>query len=227
MTNLTKRQKEIALVILSSLFFIVLAAYAYFMVYAPVKGENEQVKLMLSNEREVMVALRKQEAASGQVDTVSSQPLQRKVPVKPLEDAVLLQIGRAEIKSGSAVQDIQFTKGEFVIQNPPEQVGNVQQLLTEVSLEADSYLEVENFIDEIERMERIFIVDSINFIAPEEIQEQSEADEPMQMTVAFSAFYRPDLVDLQHEAPKTDAPAPEGKNDPTPYNNGTEVGDLE
>ena len=77
------------------------------------------------------------------------------------------------------------------------------------------------------RMERIFIVDSINFIAPEEIQEQSEADEPMQMTVAFSAFYRPDLVDLQHEAPKTDAPAPEGKNDPTPYNNGTEVGDLE
>ena len=120
------------------------------MVYAPVKGENEQVKLMLSNEREVMVALRKQEAASGQVDTISSQPLQRKVPVKPLEDAVLLQIGQAEIKSGSAVQDIQFTKGEFVIQNPPEQVGNVQQLLTEVSLEADSYLEVENFIDEIE-----------------------------------------------------------------------------
>ena len=39
MTNLTKRQKEIALVILSSLFFIVLAAYAYFMVYAPVKGK--------------------------------------------------------------------------------------------------------------------------------------------------------------------------------------------
>ena len=77
-----------------------------------------------------------------------------------------------------------------------------QQLLTEVSLEADSYLEVENFIDEIERMERIFIVDSINFIAPEETQEQSEADESMQMTVAFSAFYRPDLVDLQHEAPR-------------------------
>src|SRR3954447_941696 len=99
MTNLTKHQKEIALVILSSLFFIVLAAYAYIMVYAPAKGENEQVKLMLSNEREVMYALRKQEAASGQVETVSSQPLQRKVPVKPLEDAVLLQIGQAEIKS--------------------------------------------------------------------------------------------------------------------------------
>ena len=166
---------------------------------------------MLSNEREVVVALRKQAAVSGQTDTVSSQPLQRKVPVKPLEEAVLLQISQAEIKSGSIVQDIRFSPGEFIIQNPPEDVGNVQQLLTEVYLEADTYLEVEQFIDEIEQMERIYIVDSIQFTAPEEIRDDSTVDEPMHMTVAFSAFYRPDLVDLQHEAPKTDAPAPDGK----------------
>ena len=44
------------------------------------------------------------------------------------------------------------------------------------------------------------------------------------MTVAFSAFYRPDLVGLQHEAPKIDAPPPGEKIDPTPFNDGVEVG---
>ena len=39
-----------------------------------------------------------------------------------------------------------------------------------------------------------------------EIRDQQLDDELIEMTVAFSAFYRPDLVDLQHEAPKIDAP---------------------
>ena len=113
MTNLTKRQKETALVILSVLLFISLAAYSYFILYVPVKETNEQMKLTTSNERDVLFALRKQSAAKGQTDTTSSQPLQRKVPSMPLEDAVLLQIGKAETKSGSMVQDITFRKGNL------------------------------------------------------------------------------------------------------------------
>lgn len=224
MTNLTKRQKEMVLVFLSSVFFLSLSSYTYFNLYAPVKEENEQMKQMVSNEREVLFALRKQQAASSPTDTVSSQSLQRKLPVKPLEEAVLLEITKAEIKSGSVVHDIQFTQEEFVLPNASEQVGQVQRLLTEVYLEAESYLEVEQFIDEMEQMERIFIVDSIQFTAPEELRDDSASDEPMQMTITFSAFYRSDLVDLQHEVPKIDAPASEGKYDPTPFNEGTNRG---
>ena len=218
MTSLTKRQKEMFLVFLSSIFFLALLAYAYFNMYAPAKAENEQLKQMLSNEREVLFALRKQQAFSDQTDTTSSQSLQRKLPVKPLEEAVLLEITKAEIKSGSVVQDIQFSKEEFVIQHAPEQVGQVHRLLTEVNLEAKTYLEVEQFIDEIEQMERIFIVDSINFTVPEEIRDDSVNEQSMQMTISFSAFYRPELIDLQHELPKIDAPPSDGKYDPTPFN---------
>ena len=172
MTNLTKRQKETALVVLSVLLFLSLAAYSYFIVYVPAKETNEQMKLTTSNERDVLFALLKQSAAKGQTDTASSQPLQRKVPSMPLEDAVVLQIGKAEIKSGASVQDITFTQGEFLIENPPEMVENVNQLLTEVVLQSDSYIGIEKFVDEIEKMERIFIIDSINFNVPEEIRDQ-------------------------------------------------------
>ncbi len=166
-TNLTKRQKETALVVLSVLLFISLAAYSYFIVYAPAKETNEQMKLTTSNERDVLFALLKQSASKGQTDTTSSQPLQRKVPSMPLEDAVLLQIGKAEIKSGAIVQDITFSQGEFIIENPPENVENVNQLLTEVVLQSDSYTGIEKFVDEIEKMERIFIIDSISINMPQ------------------------------------------------------------
>ena len=125
MTNLTKHQKEIALVLLSSLFFIVLAAYAYFMVYAPVKAENEQVKLILSNEREVMVALRKQGAASGTVDTSARGQCSVKCRSSRWKMRSFFKLDKRKSNRGVPVQDIQFSQGEFVIQNPPEQVGNV------------------------------------------------------------------------------------------------------
>ncbi|MCG7336983.1 pilus assembly protein PilO [Sporosarcina sp. ACRSM] len=224
MTSLTKRQKEMILIFLSSIFFLALSAYTYFNVYAPVKEQNEQVKNMLSSEREVLFALRKQQAASGQTDTSSSQSLQRKVPVKPLEEAVLLEITKAEIKSESAVHDIRFTPEEFVPTNASEQVERAHRLSTEVHLEADSYLEVERFIEEIEQMDRILIVDAIHFTAPEEVRDESTNEDSMQMTITFSAFYRPDLVDLQREVPKIDAPPSEGKYDPTPFNEGIKRG---
>lgn len=224
MTSLTKRQKEMILVFLSSVFFLALSAYTYFNLYAPVKEQNGQMKQMMSNEREVLLALRKQQAASDKTDTASSQPLQRKLPVKPLEEAVLLEISKAEIKSGSAVHDIRFTQEEFVLPNAPDQVEYVHRLSTEVYIEADSYLEVERFIEEIERMDRIFIVDAIRFTAPEEIRNDSTNEDSMEMTITFSAFYRPDLVDLQHEVPKIDAPPSEGKYDPTPFNEGIKRG---
>jgi type IV pilus assembly protein PilO len=227
MTNLTKRQKEMALVVLSVILFLSLGAYSYFLVYTPAKDTNDQVKLTTSNERDVLFALQKQSASKGQTDTASSQPLQRKVPTKPLEDAVVLEIGKAEIKSGTTVQGITFTQGEFVIENPPELVENVSQLLTEVVLQSDSYIGIEKFVDEIEKMDRIFIIDSINFNVPEEIREEELEKDFIEMTVTFSAFYRPDLIDLHIEAPKTNAPPPSEKIDPTPYNDGTKVGEAE
>lgn len=228
MSSWSKRQKEGALLFLAIVFLVVLSLYSYFILYSPAKTENEQMKQAIANERDVLYALRKQ--AAGQAIANESQggshPLQKKVPVKPLEEAVLLQIEKAEVKSGSFVQDVTFTYSDYVIQNPPEHVENVNRLLTEVYLEAASYLDVQKFIDEIEKMERIYVVESITIETPEEVREQTEEQEPMQMTIAFNAFYRPDLIELESEAPKTDAPLPAEKIDPTPFNTGVGQGET-
>ncbi|MFS0575366.1 pilus assembly protein PilO [Sporosarcina sp. 179-K 3D1 HS] len=222
MSSWSKRQKEGGLLFLAIVFLIALCTYSYFLIYAPAKTANEQMKQAIANERDVLFALRKQAAGQAISNETAggTQPLQRKVPVKPLEEAVLLQIERAEIKSGSFVHDVTFTNSDYVIENPPEHVEHVNRLLTEVYLEAASYLDVQRFIDEIEKMERIYVIESITIDAPEELREMEAEQEPMKMTVAFNAFYRGDLIELAPEAPKTDAPLPAEKVDPTPFNNG-------
>ena len=209
---------------LSIVFLIALCLYSYFLIYAPVKEANDQMKQTIANERDVLFALRKQAAGQALSNETSgtSQPLQRKVPVKPLEEAVLLQVEKAEVKSGSFVLDVTFTHSDYVIENPPEHVENVSRLLTEEYLEAVSYLDVQKFIDEIEKMERVYVIESIMIDVPEELRDMESEVEPMQMTIAFNAFYRGDLIELEPEAPKTDAPLPADKADPTPYNSGVD-----
>ena len=227
MMKLSKKQKESALLILSIVLFLALGTYSYFNLYSPVKVTHEQLKVESANERDILYALRMQEAGKTDMDFANSHSLQRKVPVLPLEDAVLLQITKAEVKSSSTVLDVNFSLGEYVIPEGTEGVTNVSQLLTEVYIEAESYSSIEKFILEIEQMERVFIVDTIEMESPEEKQEVDGEIEPMRLTVSFSAFYRPDLVELKEDTPKVDAPPSANKNDPTPFNEPSVEGEVE
>ncbi|MCG7345008.1 pilus assembly protein PilO [Sporosarcina sp. ACRSL] len=227
MSNLSKRQKEMGLVILAVLFLLVLAAYSYFQIYAPAKDANERALQMLTNERDILFALQRQEAQQQPSGSSSSRPLQEKLPVKPLEDLILLQVQKAEVKSDTYVHEVNFSLEDVVIENPPEHVENVQTVLTEVHLEAAEYSQVDQFIEEIESMERIYMVERIEFDAPEEVKTMEQENEMLELVITFQAFYRLDLGNLVEEAPKVDAPAPAGKRDPTPINQMPGLGDSE
>lgn len=227
MRSLSKRQKEIGLVILASVFLLFVAAYSYFNIYSPAKEANERAAQTLANERDILFALQRQEAQQSPAESSSSRQLQEKVPVKPLEDLILLQVQKAEVKSDTYVHEVNFSLEEPMIENPPEHVANVQAVIAEVHLETDVYSKIDRFIEEIESMERIFIVDGIEFTAPEEIRTVEQETNNIGMTVTFHAFYRPDLENLVDEAPKVDASVPSGKHDPTPFNQIPGLGDSE
>lgn len=218
MNKLTKRQKEQALVVLAVLFLITLGAYSYLQLYSPAKQANEHVVQVLTNERDILFALQRQEAQQSGEKTFSSRSLQQQVPVKPLEDQILLQVHEAEIKSDTFVDEVNFTLEESVIDNLPEGVEQVHALLTEVRLQADAYSKVDQFLEEIEGLKRIVVIESVEFVAPLEDRTVNEEAELMDLIVTFRAFFRPDLVDLQEETPKVDAPEPSTKKDPTPIN---------
>ncbi|PIC57877.1 pilus assembly protein PilO [Sporosarcina sp. P12(2017)] len=215
---LSKRQMEIGLVVLVSIFLIALVYYTVTNVYLPAKETKDQMAAQFASERDVLFSLQKQLANKDPNETVTSAPLQKVVPVIPLEDALLIRLEKAEVKSNSRIEEINFSKEVFDVELLPENVQNLETVLMEVTLAADTYKQVDTFIYEIEEMIRIMNVETIQFEATaEKTEEESDIGE-MKVVISFNAYFRPDLVNLQNEAPKVDAPPPALKFDPTTIN---------
>lgn len=218
MNNLTRKQKEIGLIFLSSLFCLILIAYAYFTLYVPKKESLAVAETTLTTDRQLLFALEQQLADQPEIPIVSSLELQKKVPIDPLTELIILQIEKAEVVSDSLVQSIGFSEGPFVIESPPEGVETLQQLLVTLSIETSTYATLEAFIDEIEKLDRILIVDNISFSSPGEVTTEELEPAKLQLSLSFTAFYRPDLLELLDEGPKVDTPAPADKSNPLPSN---------
>ncbi|MFD1204000.1 hypothetical protein ACFQ38_02500 [Sporosarcina contaminans] len=218
MNKLSKRQKEQFLVVFSALFLLSIVLFSYFKLYSPAKSENELVQQAVVNERDILFALQRQSAQKQPKDFESSRLLQQQIPVKPLEELVALQIGKAEVKSDLIIQEINFTVDEPIAVDLPEEAKNVKQLIAEVVVRSDDYAKIDRFLEEMESMERIFVVSAIELRLTEEQSSLEKIDKPMDLTISFQAFYRPDLINLEQDSPKVDAPHPAEKIDPTPYN---------
>jgi len=226
MSNLTRKQKEIGLIVLASLFCLIMIAYAYFTFFVPEKESLAVAEITLTTDRQTLFALEQQLADQPEIPIVSSLELQKKVPIDPLTELIILQIEKAEVVSDSLVQSIGFSEGPFVIEAPPEGVETLQQLLVNLSIETSSYATLEAFIDEIEKLDRILIVDNISFSSPGEVMTEELEPAKLQLSLSFTAFYRPDLLELLDEGPKVDTPAPADKSNPLPSNEIIDDGEV-
>ncbi|MBT2582422.1 type II secretion system protein M [Planococcus sp. ISL-109] len=222
MSSMTKSQKEKALIALAVFFLLALVLYAYFLVYAPAKEARELAQQSLGSERDVLMALQTQVKELPEGESVSTLELQKKVSIDPLSELMVLQIEEAELLSGTRVEAISLTEADVALPVPVEGLENLKEVETTVTFTAEDYNEITAFISEIETMERILVVESINFGANPEIREVVEETERLQVTLSFAAYYRPDLIALGDTVPKIDAPAPANKQDPLPANDGTE-----
>lgn len=226
MSNLTSKQKEVGLIALSVLFCLSIIAYAYFTFYSPKKESLAMAESTLATDRQTLFALEQQLADQPEIPLVSSLELQKKVPVEPLTELILLQVEKAEVVSQSMVQSISFAEAPFVIEAPPEGVETLQQLAVSMTIETANFKNLETFIDELEKLDRILVVESIAFGSPGEITTADQEKDKLSLSLTFSAFFRPDLIELLDEVPKVDTPPPADKLNPLPSNNGIDDGEI-
>ncbi len=109
-------------------------------------------------------------------------------------------------------------------ENQANQTGSKQQdeqtpaglkkLTVQLQVESPSYEDFEKFIDTLESLTRIVVVESINYSGGEEVTTLEQEDKPLSYTLTVSIFYMTGLTDLEGELPKLDAPAPAGKENP-------------
>ncbi|MDN7245879.1 pilus assembly protein PilO [Planococcus shenhongbingii] len=227
MSSLTKSQKEKGLIILAIVFLLALGAYSYFMVYAPAKDARLQAEQTLSSERDVLIGLQTQLKEIPEGEKISTSELQQKVSIEPLSELLVLQIEQAELLSESLVTDIGIAEEPVTLPVPVEGLENLQQVKTTVGFQTADYKGIITFIKEIEAMERILVIDSIDFGSNKEVTTVEAEKEPLDVTLSFSAYFRPDLIALADTLPKVDAPPPAGKMNPLPQNDGTALAEEE
>jgi type IV pilus assembly protein PilO len=88
-----------------------------------------------------------------------------------------------------------------------------------ISVESDSYFDLEKFIETLEKLKRMVAVDSISFSGPEEINSLAagkDGETPIKMTLTIHSFYLSGMDDLKDFNPKIETPEPANKRNPFP-----------
>ncbi|MDN3018513.1 hypothetical protein PH210_20220 [Paenibacillus sp. BSR1-1] len=90
----------------------------------------------------------------------------------------------------------------------------LKKITVQLQVESQTYTDLEKFIETLESLPRIVVVEAINYTGEEEVTSLSQEKKPITYSLTVSAFYMPTLTDLAAQLPKIDAPAPAGKDNP-------------
>lgn len=116
----------------------------------------------------------------------------------------------AQTTTGSAQQ--QNAQNPSTAQKPSQPA--VSKLTVQLSIESAHYEDLEKFINTLEGLKRINVVEAINYTGNSEITSLDQENKSLTYTLTVSAYYLPGLPDLEKQLPKVDYPAPSNKENP-------------
>ncbi|WP_057761678.1 LysM peptidoglycan-binding domain-containing protein [Cytobacillus praedii] len=230
-------KNNILLIILSIFLLTAFFVGIYFFWFFP-KMEKVKLKEMeLQSQEQLLSALKNKGEKTVKHPVESTIHLQEQVPVKPMAQQLLLDIEKAEVVSGSFVANMTFQDGEAIELDDSQNVDaenseeaetdgtaeeeistplpvGVEKITVNLTIESQSYFEFESFLQILENLNRIVVVEAIDFTANEEIIEESQENTPITYQVTLSAFYMPTLSDLLEHLPKIETPKPANKKNP-------------
>lgn len=237
--KLSFSKRDTIILAVGLLLLIVLFVYSQFFTLAPLKTELASKQKDLQLEQDLLSAgtHKKPENISQTVE--DSRELQKKIPVKPLEDQFILNLEKAENISNSQIKSMAFSKDADVTADSndpnaetngeqngtsPNQnnsnnqaaipVNGMKKLTVSLSVESPNYEALEKFIHSLETLQRIVVVESFAYSGGEEITSLSQDIQPLTYSLSISAYYMPELSDLVAQLPKIDVPKPAGKTNP-------------
>ncbi|EDL64691.1 hypothetical protein [Bacillus sp. SG-1] len=239
--NLQFEKREWLLMAGSIILGVCILAGVYFLLYNPVQKEIDVRAQELETEEKLISILEEKTSNIEQETFQNSISLQKKVPVKPMTEKLLLDLEKAETISDSFISSIQFSEGDVILpltsQSAEEDIenlssddsedsgevnGETQEILPQglkklnaiLSVESPSYFEMEKFLEVLEELDRITEIEQIAFEGPEESIIQGDSYDKVSYKLLVAAFYLPDLMQLIEEMPSLNSPPPANKVNP-------------
>lgn len=227
-----------------TLLLLMLIVYAQFFMLIPLKSNLGIKEQSLEAEQKLLEIGSQKKVGTTETATEDTSLLQKKVPVQPLQEQFILDLEKAENVSNSKISAMSFSKDAALVatgdqsnienanaaqtmtdlnaanqtietqQTGPAVPTGLKKLTVQLSVESKSYEDLENFIETLESLPRIVVVEAITYSGGKEITSLTQTDQPISYSLTVSAFYMPGLTDLEAELPKIDAPEPAGKDNP-------------
>lgn len=234
--------KREAMVLLMMLFVVsALFAFLYFYMLKPLHLRVAELKTTVANEQKLVTTLQAQ-TTKQQTDIIDSAvELQKRVPVKPLVEQLLLDLEKAGVVSDSFISNMSFN--EEAGMNAPQQAAaqtteqkgaqqsaststtqqnqasialpaGLKKVTVQLTVQSPSYYQLERFLQTLEELPRIVSVESLSFTGNPELTSVESTVHPLTYSLTVSAFYHPGLASLQNQVPPLDVPPPSDKQNP-------------
>jgi type IV pilus assembly protein PilO len=227
--------------ILVFLIFVLGSISTQFFIINPLKSDLKIKSKTLETEQNLLNAIKNTENENSKDRKVNTKELQKKLPVNPLQDQFILDLEQVETVSNSQIKSMDFsnqeqqetqsdqinngvgntvqqnseTTNETEKQNLNNQLpSGVKKLTVKLTVESPGYEEFEQFIDSLEKLKRIIVVEAIEYSDGTEQISLEKMDKPFSYDLTVSTFYMPELKDLKGQGPKTETPNPAEKQNP-------------
>jgi type IV pilus assembly protein PilO len=225
-----------------ALVLVLLIVYAQFFLLKPLQTDQGIKQQSLNTEQKLLDAVTQKKVDSTGNKTEDTSALQKQLPVQPLQEQFILDLEKAENVSNSKISSMGFSKdGEVAVAGEPATSEatttatdpnaaqaqttdkqpaapatpkGMKKLTVSLSVESPTYEDLEKFIDTLESLRRIVVVESIAYTGGTEITSLDQEDAPLSYSLTISAYYMPELADLQPQLPKIDTPLPANKENP-------------
>lgn len=248
--NLRLEKKHYIILLAAAVVSIFVYLIAFYLYLNPLNTSLALKESQLKMEQELNTTLEARLAAVNETDFSSTAELQKRLPVDPMVEQLVLDIEKAEVISNSFVSSIEFNaeqqagvpmEQETTAEEQVEQqnndsddqaeksisevpVSNSQTMVpdgllktsVQINVKAENYFSLEKFIETLESLRRIVVVESISFSGPQESFAVSDEEVPIEMSLSINSFYFPELADLIDYNPKIQAPEPANKRNPFP-----------
>jgi type IV pilus assembly protein PilO len=112
-------KKEILISVLAILLTAALVFAGFYFYISPKNKDIETKSATLKSEQQVLAALQQQEKKESDLTVESIAVLQRKVPVKPQLEQLILDLEKAETLSGSQIKNMSFAEADVAGAAPP------------------------------------------------------------------------------------------------------------
>lgn len=219
--------------ILGIVIVVALSVGGYFYLIYPKVTVLANTKNQIEMEQKMLDVL--EGNVPSEEETISEQTtqMQRKLPVKPLVDQLLLDFQKVEALSNTYIVNIDINQN-LDVSSQEEDVAEVndtdetndttqeaipmieglKQIQAYLSIRAKGYEDLFQFLAEIDQLPRIISIDSISFMGNDEKIMIDDEQETLEFSVTVSTYYYPNLHELKDQHPKVIYPDPSEKENP-------------